>query len=188
MPLAALLFVAAQFSRFSYADAPPRPTFDKVSRAANAYFQSLPDHQPGDLISQRDVRAALAKVVAIGWDVPDPDKLVNLALADNSFVVQQFATPEGRKFMRKLKGEAGTYVRLDRLSKISGGQDTIRTLIHDPAGQDLIIYMATTSGGKSLGKMMAGTPNGVDLNKPTGRIYTADQFIEELKKVYEATR
>jgi hypothetical protein len=166
---------------------PAKPDFDKVSQTVIAYFQSQPDHQRGDLISQRDVKAALAQISEIGWDVPSQEKIVNRVLADSSFLIRELSTPDGRKFMRKLSGQPGTYTRLDRLSTISNGQDTIRTLIHDPGGQDLIIYMATTAGGKKLGKMMAGTQGGVDLNKPTGRIYTADQLIEELKKVYDAT-
>jgi hypothetical protein len=32
--------------------------------------------------------------------------------------------------------------------------------------------------------MMADTPNGTDLNKPTGRIYTADDLLAILQKVY----
>jgi hypothetical protein len=182
--LAMPLYLAATASAMP----PAKPDFDKVSQTVIGYFQSQPDHQRGDLISQRDVKAALVQVSAIGWDVPGQEKIVNRVLADSSFLIRQLSTPDGRKFMRKLSGQPGTYTRLDRLSTISNGQDTIRTLIRDPGGQDLIIYMATTSGGKTLGKMMAGAQNGVDLNKPTGRIYTADQLIEELKKVYDSTR
>ena len=32
--------------------------------------------------------------------------------------------------------------------------------------------------------MMAGTPNGTDLNLPTGRIYTADDLLAVVKKAY----
>jgi hypothetical protein len=185
--LAAVVAALLVVSRATAADPPPRPEFARVSQAVTDYFQSQPDQQPRDLLSQRQVRAALAQVAAAGWQVPGQDKLVARALADNSFVVRELSTPEGRKFMRKLAQHPGTYSRLDRLSTLGNGQDTIRSLIGQKQGDDLIIYLATTSGGKNLGKMMAGTQGGVDLNKPTDRIYTAEDLLSALKQIYDAT-
>jgi hypothetical protein len=182
------LALAVQVTSAAHAKQPSRPDFDKVSQAVLAYFQSEPDQQRGDLISQREVKAALAQVAAIGWDVPGEEKVVDRALADNSFIICEFSTPDGRKFMRKLAQQPGTFSRLDRLSSLGNGEATIHSLIHDKKGDDFITYLATTSSGKSLGKMMAGTKGGVDLNKPTGRIYTADELIDALKQVYDATR
>jgi hypothetical protein len=168
-------------------DAPAtRREFAKVTQAVADYFRSLPDQQETDLVSQRQVRAALARVVAIGWQVPEQDKIANRALADNSFIVRELSTPEGRRFMRKLASHPGTYARLDRLSTLQNGQDTIHSLIQKKQGEDLITYLATTSGGKNLGRMMAGTKGGVDLNKPTDRIYTAEDLLIALKQAYDA--
>jgi hypothetical protein len=62
-------------------------------------------------------------------------------------------------------------------------------LIRDPKGDDLITYLATTKGGHNLGKMMGGVRGGVDLNKPTGRIYTTNDLLTVLKKLHnEASR
>ena len=170
------------------ADAPvPRPEFAKVAQSVADYFRSLPDQQETDLLSQRQVRAALARVVAVGWQVPEQDKIASRALADNSFIVRELSTPEGRKFMRKLALQPGTYARLDRLSTLQNGQETIHSLIQKKQGEDLITYLATTSGGKNLGRMMAGTKGGVDLNKPTDRIYTAEDLLTALKQVYDAS-
>jgi hypothetical protein len=169
------------------ADPPARPDFAKVALAVQEYFQSQPDEQRGDLLGQRQVRAALGQVAAAGWRVPGQEKIVGLALADNSFVVSELSTPEGRKFMRSVARHPGAYNRLDRLSTLENGQSTIRHLIEAKQGDDFITYLATTSGGKSLGKMMAGTQGGVDLNKPTGRIYTADDLLTVLKQIYDAT-
>jgi hypothetical protein len=182
------LALMAQASSVAQAKPPARPDFDKVSQAVFTYFQSQPDHERGDLISQRDAKAALAQVTAIGWDIPDQQKIVGRVLADSSFLIREFSTQEGRKFMRKISRQPGTYTRLDRLSTIGNGQETIRTLIHDKGGDDFIRYLATTAGGRTLGKMMPGTQGGVDLNKSTGRIYTADELVDALKQVYDATR
>ena len=105
-------------------------------------------------------------------------------MPDNSFLVGELATPDGKEFMRKISQSPGTYSRLDRLSQLSQGQQFVTQLVGDEGGDDLITYLATTNGGHNLGQMMAGTPNGTDLNLPTGRIYTADDLLGVLKKAY----
>ena len=57
-------------------------------------------------------------------------------------------------------------------------------MIGDVGGDVIITYLATTNSGHNLGKMMAGTPNGTDLNLPTGRIYTADDLLARPQEVY----
>jgi len=162
------------------------PAFDKVVQAMTDYFESQPDYQAGDLLDQSQVAGALEAIAAVGWEVSYAKKIVSLALADNSFLVKQLATPKGKPFMRKIAKSPGAYVRLDRLSKIKNGQSAVKILIRDPGGDTMITYMATTQGGKNLGAMMAGTPNGTNLNKPTGRIYTADDLLAVVKKLYAA--
>jgi hypothetical protein len=46
--------------------------------------------------------------------------------------------------------------------------------------------MATTAGGRNMGRMAANTKQGVDLNKTTGHIYTATALIAALDKAYRA--
>lgn len=160
------------------------PKFAVVSQAALSYFNSLKGYQPRDLVSQSQVAGALDAVEQAGWEVPDREKIVDLALADNAWLVRELSTKKGKSFMRKVAKQQGGYLRLDRLSSISGGKDAIRVLIKDPGGSDMIEYMATTKGGYNLGNMMTNAQNGVDLNKPTGRIYTADDLVAVLEGVY----
>lgn len=161
------------------------PTFEQVVAATSAYFQTLPDYQPNDLMRRSDVAGALAAIAQVGWEVPFPEKIEGLALADDSFLVTELATPDGKAFMRKISRNRGAYGRLDRLSQIKDGEEAVEILINDPGGDMMITYMTTTPGGHELGKMMAGTPNGTNLNKPTAHIYTADELIALLKKIYE---
>jgi hypothetical protein len=161
--------------------------FAAVAGAVANYFNSLPGHQPKDLVNQSQVAEALDAVAKVGWDVPDRDALVKQALADGSFLTHELATPAGRKFMRNIARYPGAYSRLDRLSTISGGQKLIDDLIEKKGGYELIEYLATTEGGHNLGTMMAGVQHGVDLNKPTGRIYTADDLLAALKAIYDNT-
>jgi len=49
---------------------PTLPEFAQVAQAVSDYFQSLPDYQPSDLMSQQHVAGALGAIAEIGWDVP----------------------------------------------------------------------------------------------------------------------
>ena len=149
-----------------------------LSIAAGSAARRLTQPTPGSRGS--------AQVVATGWDVPGQEKIVSRACGQ--FVRHPRALDaRGSQVYAQLSRHPGTYNRLDRLSTLENGQDTIPHLIEAKQGEDLIIYMATTTGGKTLGKMMAGTQGGVDLNKPTGRIYTADDLLTVLKQIYDAT-
>jgi hypothetical protein len=183
---AVLIFciVAVFFCTEARADATSPPPFEKVVVALTAHFESLPDFRRRDLLSQGQVAGALAAVGQAGWKVPNAKQITALALPDKSFLVAELATPDGKKFMRKIAQTPGAYSRLDRLSQISNGEQAVEQLIGYKDGDQMIIYMATTPGGHNLGQMMSGTPNGQDLNLPTGRIYTADDLLAALKKVY----
>ena len=61
------------------------------------------------------------------------------------------------------------------------GQSIVRDLVRQKDGDKMIEYLATTKGGKNMSGMMAQARGGVDLNKPTGRIYTADDLVAALK-------
>ena len=87
---------------------------------------------------------------------------------------------------RRLARHPAGYSRFERLSTIAGGQALIRDLMHRQDGHLLIEYLATTEGGRNMGRMAAATRHGVDLNKPTGRIYTEADLIAALEKLYYA--
>jgi len=164
------------------AAAEPSTEFSIVSQAVTDHFNSVPGHQAGDLISQSQIAAALEVVKQAGWADVKAKEIVQLGLADNSFLVREFSTPAGRKFMRKAARHAGAYTRLDRLSSIARGETIVRGLIRDKGGDKFIEYLATTKGGHNLGATLAGARGGADLNKPTSRIYTADDLVAVLKR------
>jgi hypothetical protein len=160
--------------------------FSTISQAVQQYFATLPDYKRGDLITQSHVAAALEGVrAAAGWEFPSHDDIVHLALADNAFLATEFSTPSGKKFMRRVAQQPGTFSRLDRLTMIAGGKKVLRELLRTKRGDVFVDYLATTSGGQNLGRMMAGVPHGVDLNRPTGRIYTADDLLAVLEREFQ---
>jgi hypothetical protein len=165
---------------------PERPDFDAVQKAMAEHFASLKAYRSGDLLNQSQVADVLDAVESTGWAVPDREAIVKLAPADNSFLVQAFSTANGRRFMRQIANYPGSYSRLDRLSTVSDGKRLIKALIAKKGGADIIQYLATTRGGRNLGAMMVDVPHGVDLNKPTGRIYTQDDLLTVVEKVYNS--
>jgi hypothetical protein len=183
-PVVACWLVVAASVR---ADQAAMPKFGAVVAAIQAHFASSEVYRDGDLISRAQIEAALRSVEDAGWKVPHGERVAAMGLADDSFLVRELATPAGQRFMRKIAGQPGTYSRLDRLTSIARGQSLVRDLIRKPGGDELVTYLATTGGGHNLGRSMAGLRDGVDLNKPTGRIYTADDLIAVLNIVYERT-
>jgi hypothetical protein len=161
------------------------PDIAVVTAAIEKYFASVAGYQRGDLISQSQIAAALEQVNDAGWAAPNADEIVKLGLADNSFLVRDFSSPTGRQFMRKSGRYSGGYARLDRLSSLPNGQKTIRELMREKGGDKFVEYLATTKGGHNLGGMLAGARQGVDLNKPTGRIYTAEDLVAAVKRGFE---
>jgi hypothetical protein len=163
------------------------PDFAAIARAIEAWFGSLPDYQPGDLITRSQIATILKKLDAAGVHVPDAASITQLGLANDSFLVRELTTPAGRKFMRKLARNPSTFAHLDRLSTIPRGEKLVRDLIRDKGGDTLVEYLATTKGGQKMGSMMAAVPGGGDLNKSTGRIYTVADFEAALKTALAKT-
>ena len=153
--------------------------------AVESYFGSLRDYQKGDLIPRSQIEIVLAKLETAGVKVRDADSIVKLGLADESFLVRELSTADGRRFMRKVGRSAGGYSHLDRLSSIPRGQTIVHDLVRQKDGEKMLEYLATTKGGQKMGGMMAQARGGVDLNKPTGRIYTVDDLIAVLKAALE---
>jgi hypothetical protein len=152
-----------------------------IAKALETYFAAQPGYQKGDLITRSQIEKILAKLQAVGVKLNDASGIAKRGLADDSFLVRELATADGRRFMRKIGDDPGTYARLDRLSTIPRGQQTVRDMVRMKDGDKLVQYMATTKGGRNMGSMLAGARGGVDLNKPTGRIYTAEDLIAAIK-------
>ena len=191
VPLAAICYalIAAMLWTGSSLAAPQSasPDFPSISRAIDRWFESQPDYQPGDIITRAQIETVLKKLDAAGVHVPNATAIAQLGLANDSFLVRELTTPNGRKFMRRLARDPGAFSHLDRLSEIPRGQKIISDLIREKDGDKLIDYLATTKGGQKMGSMMGSVAGGVDLNKPTGRIYTVADFEAALKEALTKT-
>lgn len=156
------------------------PDPKQVARTVEQYFKSIPNYEPGDLIWRGQLADLPPRLVALGVSRDTIDDIIATTLEDQNWLVEQLRTKPGRKFMREVKGYPLAFDRLDRLSSMPQGHDTIRALIKGPDGAKLLEYLGTSSGGAQLGKMLSRTPEGAHFNRPTGRVYTAEQLIERL--------
>jgi len=162
------------------------PPFSAVKSTVERSLSTDRSYRTGDLLSQRQVAALLGEIKKSGWDVEQARKLLARVPADNEFMVRALRSSEGTVFMRKVSAMPGGYDRVDRLSRIPNGQQTLQKLINGPDGHRLIGYLTEARGGKEMGTMLGRTPQGVDFNEPTGRIYTATQLLAELESLHEA--
>ncbi len=162
------------------------PPFEIVWKTAETELAKFPNYQPGDLISRRQVEPIFPLLKKLGWNVHDQEEILQLVPSDNEYMVVQFRTKSGRKFMRQMAKYPLGYDRIDRLGRMSMGKDNIDALIRGPDGYKMIQYMTETPYGKNMGNMLSQAPKGKGFNDPTGRLYTADSLMLRLQQSYEA--
>ena len=174
-----LLAIGAAVAR---ADGPAAPSSAQVRKEVLRYFKAQDGYQRGNLITRDQVEPLLGRLRGMGLALPDAKQVLRDVLPADGFLPQQFASPAGRSFMRQISSFPNAYDLLDRLSRLPRGRQTIRDLIRGPDGYKMLQYMSTTQGGRQLAKMLSNSPGAGDFNKPTGRIYTAEDLLRRLKQ------
>jgi hypothetical protein len=179
--LLAICFVA---SRLEAAN----PTAGQIQQVVSNYFETLPDYKPGDLITQKDVKAVLAEMSNQGWQVPQAKELLNSALQDGDALAGLMSTKNGKRLMRKVASYKLVYDRMDRVARVSGGERMIRDLAKLPDGQRYL-QMQTPPGVPDmlalLPKQRSGKVRSVkDYDKPTGRVYTAQALAKRILQLF----
>ena len=114
----------------------------------------------------------------------DRDAFLNRFLTQNEWLYQQLTTSEGLAFSKQIASFELGFDRVDRLSRMPIGRQTIIDLIRGPDGYKMIEYMTTSSGGKEMGKMLSQASTGQDFNKPTGKVYTPTLLIKALEELF----
>lgn len=183
--LVAVLLSACVTATAQEVEGEPMPPFAKVKEVLARHF-SASDIAAEDLISQSDVVPVFKLLQMIGWEVEDAREITIRVLPDGNFLVRQFKSKAGKKFMRQVANYPQAYDRMDQLSHLPHGKQTIRDLIRGPDGYKMIQYMTMTPGGKNMNSMLSQTPTGEDFTRPTGRIYTPRELVEQLAASYDA--
>src|SRR4051794_30860564 len=86
---------------------PKAPDDRAVTKLVDEYFASLPGYEKGDLITRSQIEKVIAKLVSRGVKISDSASIVKLGLADDSFLVRELSTPDGKRFMRKIASRSG---------------------------------------------------------------------------------
>ncbi len=147
--------------------------------------QQLAKFGTGQPLTVSKVQAVLQALKAHGWQVADQAAILELVPGDDEFFVQQLATARGKAFAKHLDGRPDDYSRLERLSRIPDGQKMIRDLMAGPDGyHDMLAYMISVDGGRTLWSIVPGSRDAHDFNVPTGRLYTEKQLLERLEPSY----
>lgn len=156
----------------------------KPAPADRIVKQTLKDagYRSGDLLTKSQITSVLKQLEDAGYAIRRPKEILNRAVADDSSLRTQADTATGRKFLRKIGQIPGGYAHLDRLSELPQGERLIRQLQRDRGGEKMIEYLSTTNSGRRVGSMTAKPPQGVDLNAPTGRIYTGSDLLEVINQ------
>ncbi|HEY4761192.1 MAG TPA: hypothetical protein VIH42_11485 [Thermoguttaceae bacterium] len=165
---------------------PSPPKFKEIEKAVWGYFKSQENFQASALITRDQVELLLTELKRTGFVVPDQQSLLDKLPMKGEFLTSELDSPVGRKFCERIAKYPEAYDRLDRLSRLPHGKQTVHDLIYGPGGYKMIQYLTTASGGKEMGNMLSNAPQGADFNKPTGRIYTVQMLLGHLKKQYDA--
>lgn len=161
------------------------PPFREIEKLTYTRF-GTDGRQMTDLITRQAAEELFAEIGKLGWEIRDAKKLLEHVPDESDFFVQQLRSQRGRAFMRDIATMPLGYDRVDRISHLDRGHRFIRDLVKGPDGYKLIQYMTETPWGKNMGKQLRDAPDGANFNKPTGRIYTAEQLLAVLHDSYDA--
>jgi len=168
-------------------DQKPLPSWAQVQEIVSRQLSAKKNYQPGDLITQSDVKPVFEKLRFAGWKVAEEPKILGALLKDSDFIAQKLRTGAGREFMRQIAIYPGAYDRLYRLASLPSGKKTVMALINGKGGYEMIEYMTTSQGGQNLSKQLSNIPGEKNFAQPTGRIFTEKELVSTLHQFYQKT-
>lgn len=167
------------------AKTPAMPDWKTVAATAKQHFQSLPNYQPGDVLSLGQIKPLLAKFAKAGWKLSDQDAFLGQICADDDFVLRQLRSKSGQKFMRNMRGSAEQYDYLRRLAATKGGDRAVADIMKLNNANDVLAALTSSKAGKDISRRMAEQPKTKDYNTPTGFLYTETQILARLKESFD---
>lgn len=176
---------------------PPVPATEKakplawsdLKKVVDGYFAEQKGRQPTDLLVASEARASLDRLEKAGWKPKHSQDLLAKVTGDGDFLARELRSQAGRKFLAATRSETLVYDRLDRLTRYSGGDRLVSSILRLPNGPSFMRPKPTPGFGTLMDLLPKGangqTPVDRNFNKPTGKIYTAEQWVKELEKAFE---
>ena len=164
------------------------PAFKQIEKALDDRFGTN-DRELTDLITREQTEQLFAEIDELGWKIRDSRELLARIPSESEFFVRQLlGSKKGRSFMRDVAPMPLGYDRVDRISHLDRGHQFVRDMVKGPYGYKFIEYLTETRYGKNMGRQLQDAPDGAGFNKPTGRIYTAEQLLPVLHEQYNAEK
>lgn len=180
--IAALVIAPGGVDRAAAANPKPKP-LDRaaITQLVVKHLKADPSYMPGDLLTQRNVEPIFNELIEQGRAPADNEALYDSILSDRDPLAVALRTPEGLKFMRAVSRMPSAYDRLERLSWSPIGRKMLAELIAVPEGPKLFERILTPEGAARVEEVLKNDPRGGNFQLPTGRIHTANEFIEQLE-------
>ncbi|MBW3600971.1 MAG: hypothetical protein KY475_27360 [Planctomycetes bacterium] len=164
------------------------PEFAQIRALIESHFKNKSEFDRGDLITRGDAAPVLQEIEALGWKGVAQSAAAKNLLDDNEFLARELRSAPGKRFLRRASSYRLIYDRLDRISRAPGGPALIHDLIRLPDGH----RYAKSDPGRGIPSLTDLLPKNrsgktarvADLDKPTGRIYTLDDFLKQLEAGY----
>lgn len=186
--MVALLAGGAILSRASAAE--KLPPWALVQQAVAEQLSTLPNYRDGDLLTQSLVAPIFAGLETQGWRVADQAQILASVLPDDNALVAELRTAGGVRFMRKIAAYPQAYDEIDQLSQLPSGDLMVKDFLRfahsdrtftNKKGPSPAMYARLVPD-----QQRRDVPSPQDLQKPTGRVYTAAQFTARLQQSYRA--
>jgi hypothetical protein len=163
------------------------PKFDAVKAEVERQLRGVRSYKPGDVLSRGSVEPIFGKLANLGWVVSDRKEIIEQLLPDDYYLVRALRSPNNSEFLRHVAQmpDGAGYDRLDRLSRMGDGEIIVSRLMQEPGGWNLVDIMSQSREAPGMAQALSMGPGGKDFTKPTGRIYTEQQFLARLKQSYD---
>lgn len=161
------------------------PTFDEIAEYVEATLESKKDYEKGDLITQSDVAAIIARLEQAGLPVRVKQDGFDPLLPDSHKLVAVLRTKEGAAFVRQLKN-SDVLDRMARLAEFAEGLDLVQKIV---ASGDVkyALLLDDQQVCQDLEAKYFGNPSMANFAVLSGKAYDSDQFLEHLELLYDLT-
>lgn len=167
-----------------------KPPFDQIEQIARRHFLAIRGYHEDQLLVESEVREFLPQLRQLGWWSFPWRRLPRYSLADNQFIVSiVYVKHPPVELSTCLKAPERVYNRMERLScspigrilllELSQRDDFYTVILQEPA--QLCVESELLSEFE-----VAAAIELLNIDEPTGRVYTLQQLLESLRHEYFA--
>ncbi|PQO40199.1 hypothetical protein C5Y97_06240 [Blastopirellula marina] len=165
-----------------------KPSFDQIEQMARRHFLAIRGYHADQLLVQSEIREFLPQLRQLGWWSFPWRRVPRYSLADDQFIVSLvYVRHPPVELPTPLAAPERIYNRMEKLSyspfgrilllELSQREDFYTAIMQEPA--------ALCGQSKILAELdVVEEIERLDIDEPTGHIYTLDQLVESLRHEY----